>query len=107
VPQTFGNGLSELKIYYNSPVSIYNVNKFSGALPPNPQKQVKDGGEGRGREGKGRRERKGKKGKGRERNKTAIFCPRKKNLNSAPMFPITAHEALPSDTLRQCMCATL
>jgi hypothetical protein len=58
-PQTFRNGLSELKIYSNSPVtvSIFNVKN----LLPGPQRQGRDGREGEeGKEGK-RRERNGTK----------------------------------------------
>jgi hypothetical protein len=52
-------------------VSIYNVKKISGASPPDPQEQGRDGGKGGEGEGKGR------EGKG-ARKETAILCPRKK-----------------------------
>jgi hypothetical protein len=67
-------------------VSIYNVKKnFQGLRPRTPKDRERtDGKGGDGREGKEGRER-----KGRERNKgkeTAILCPRKKKLKSAPML---------------------
>jgi hypothetical protein len=59
MPQTFGNGLSELEIHKNSPVSIYiyNVKNFLGPSPRtlrNREGTEGKGGEGRGGEGKGR-----------------------------------------------------
>jgi hypothetical protein len=41
------------KIHYNSPVSIYNVEKISGGKPPDPYSKRNGGREGKRKRGEG------------------------------------------------------